>query len=194
MTFDLTGSLLIATPGIADPRFAHTLIYLCSHSAEGAFGLVVNRPVPGLGIGRVLDQLDLPEAADAPAGLKGHPVVAGGPVEPQRGFVLHGGLQDSAVEAADGQVLPDGLVLSASLEILRLIARGDAPEHWLLALGYSGWGAGQLEPELARNAWLTTGATRGLIFDPAPGDHQWRAALRSMGIDPITLSAVAGHA
>lgn len=190
MTFDLTGSLLIATPGMGDPRFVHALIYLCSHNTEGAFGLMLNRPVTGLCMGKVLDQVGIPESAALPERLIRRGVLSGGPVESQRGFVLH----DGADAGPDSQALPEGLALSASLDILRLIARGEGPKRWLLALGYAGWGAGQLEAEIAQNAWLTTGSSPALVFDPAPGEHQWQGALRSMGIDPISLSAVAGRA
>lgn len=190
MTFDLTGSLLIATPGMGDPRFVRALIYLCSHSAEGAFGLMLNRPVPGLHMGKVLEQVGIPETAALPEGLTRRCVLSGGPVESQRGFVLH----DGPATGPEGQGLPGGLVLSASLDILRLIARGEGPANWLLALGYAGWGAGQLESEIAQNAWLTTASNSTLVFEPAPGERQWQGALRSMGIDPISLSAVAGHA
>lgn len=186
MTFDLTGSLLISTPAMGDPRFSRSVIYLCDHGPDGAFGLVLNRPLPRLKLAQVLAQLGLgpvPALADAP-------VLSGGPVEMQRGFVLH----SAPALGAEGQDLPDGLVLSASMEVLRALARGEGPEHWLLALGYAGWGPGQLEGEIAQNAWLTCAASRSLIFDPSPGEHQWNAALRSMGIDPLSLSAVAGRA
>lgn len=186
MTFDLTGSLLIATPAMGDPRFVRSVIYLCAHGSEGAFGLILNRPVPGLRMGQVMGQVGIGDAL--PQGLARRPVLSGGPVEPQRGFVLHDGADPEA------QRLPGGLALSASLDILRDIARDGGPPRWLLALGYSGWGAGQLESELAQNAWLTVTATPALVFDPAPGEHQWQAALGLLGIDPISLSAVAGRA
>ncbi len=187
MDFNLTGSLLISTPAMGDPRFAHTVIYLCAHGSDGAFGLVLNRPLPRLRLADVLAQIGI-EASGPGATAR---VLAGGPVESQRGFVLHGPL---AGGDDSGQSLPDGLMLSASTEILRAIARGEGPEEWLLALGYAGWGAGQLEAEIAQNAWLTCAAPRALIFDAAPGEHQWHAALRSMGVDPMSLSAVAGRA
>ena len=185
---DLTGTLLISTPAMGDRRFAHSVIYLCAHSDEGAFGLVLNRPLKRVGMGDVLEQVGI----DSLAALQGRRVLSGGPVETQRGFVLH----DGAVVAGDasGQVLPDGLVLSASTDVLKAIARGEGPQHWLLALGYAGWGPGQLEGEIGQNAWLTCKAARALIFDPDPGDHQWNDALRSMGVDPLSLSAVAGRA
>ncbi len=187
MTLDLTGKLLISTPAMVDRRFNHSVIYICAHNPEGAFGLVLNRPLPHLSLGDVLEQIGI-EADDA---LADGPVLSGGPVETQRGFVLHG---DDGFEDEDAQPLPGGLMLSASTDILRAIATGTGPHQWLLALGYSGWGPGQLEDEIAQNAWLTTSAPRGLIFSDDPGEHQWNGALKSMGVDPVGLSAVAGRA
>lgn len=187
MGFDLTGSFLIATPAMGDPRFQYALVYLCAHGPDGAFGLVVNRAIPRLRLAQVLEQVGI-EPGTAPAAVREARVVAGGPVEGQRGFVLHSGADPT------GQALPGGLVLSASLDMLRGLARGQGPDRWLMALGYAGWGAGQLEGELADNAWLTSEAAPELIFDPAPGEHQWRAALKAMGIEPLSLSATAGRA
>lgn len=187
MTLDLTGMMLIATPAIGDPRFARSLIYICAHSDSGAFGLVVNRPVPMLRFGSVLEQIGIavdPATAD-------RPVLSGGPVETQRGFVLH---SDDGADAEGRQRLPGGLALSASTEILVEIARGAGPADWVLALGYAGWGPGQLEAELAQNAWLTRPTDRALLFAQARGEAQWAAALRAMGIDPAGLSAQAGRA
>lgn len=189
MTFDLTGKLLISTPAMGDPRFAHSVIYLCAHGAEGAFGLVLNRPLKRLRLAEVLTQLSIPgDRMNAAA-----PVLAGGPVETQRGFVLHSG-EGVQGDEPGGQKLPGGLVLSASTEVLRAIAAGRGPRQWVLMLGYAGWGPGQLEDEIGQNAWLTCAAPHALIFDPQPGDHQWSDALRSMGVDPVSLSAVAGRA
>jgi Putative transcriptional regulator len=187
MTFDLTGKLLISTPAMGDRRFTHSVIYLCAYGSEGAFGLVLNRPLPHLTLGDVLEQIGIEDESD----LGMTPVLSGGPVETQRGFVLH---VEGSAEDASAQTLPNGLMLSASTDVLRAIARGEGPQRWLLALGYAGWGPGQLEDEIAQNAWLTTAAPRELIFDQAPGEHQWNGALRSMGIDPLSLSAVAGRA
>ncbi|MEZ5752251.1 MAG: YqgE/AlgH family protein [Paracoccaceae bacterium] len=184
---NLTGTLLISTPSMGDPRFVHSIIYLCAHGADGAFGLVLNRPVPKIRVRDVLSQLEI----IADEGIAEVPVLAGGPVETQRGFVLHAADGDAG---PDTQALPEGLALSASTDMLRAIARGSGPSEWLLALGYAGWGAGQLEDEIGQNAWLTCKAPHGLIFDPAPGEHQWRGALKSMGIDPLSLSTVAGRA
>lgn len=192
MDFDLTGKLLISTPAMGDPRFAHSVILLCAHGAEGAFGLIVNRPLKQITMTEVLEQIDLPASAH----FKSRVVLSGGPVETQRGFVLHDGAPDGSKTGEDSaaQELENGLVLSASTDILNTIAEGAAPENWLLALGYAGWGPGQLEAELAQNAWLTCESASDLIFSPTPGTGQWHDALRSMGIDPLSLSAVAGRA
>lgn len=187
MTFDLTGELLISTPAMADPRFARSVVYMCAHSAEGAFGLVLNRPLPRLTIADVMEQIGF----TGEGVVASTPILSGGPVETQRGFVLHA----SATYAdPSGQRLPGGLVLSASVDTLKAIGKGAGPEPWLLALGYAGWGPGQLEHEIGQNAWLTCAALQTLVFDPQPGEHQWRYALKSMGIDPASLSAVSGRA
>jgi len=197
MTFDLTGKLLISTPAMGDPRFKHSVIYLCAHSVEGAFGLVINRPVPELSLASVLDQLNIPVSDTLPA----RPILAGGPVEAARGFVLFrctgtgsGGAGGEGLAGQAEAALPGGLSLSASPEILAAIARGEGPSDWFLALGYAGWGPGQLESEIAQNAWLTGDADGALLFSTTPGEHLWKKALLSMGIDPLGLSAVAGHA
>lgn len=187
MEFDLTGKMLISTPAMGDPRFERSLIYLCAHSSEGAFGLVVNRPVPNLHVREVLDQLSI-----AAAGLaEDRPVLLGGPVEPARGFVLH---RNDLESPGPSQALPQGLALSASTEVLTAIGEGQGPSAWALALGYAGWGEGQLEGELAQNAWLTCDAQDSLIFVDQPGEAQWHAALRTIGVDSRTLSATAGRA
>jgi len=187
MDFDLTGKLLISTPAMGDPRFEHSVIFLCAHTSEGAFGLVINRPVPRLKLTDVMQQIGI----SGTVSIGEYPILSGGPVETQRGFVLHGG---GIVDDPMGQELPGGLLLSASTDILKAISNGQGPADWLLALGYSGWGPGQLEAEITQNAWLTCAAPRTLIFDPKPGEHQWREALKSMGVDPVSLSAVAGRA
>lgn len=187
MSLNLTGSLLISTPAIGDPRFARSVIYLCAHSGEGAFGLIVNRPVPMLRLGMVLEQIGIaigPRTPDTP-------VLGGGPVETQRGFVLH---RDDGGPEENRQILPGGLALSASTEVLTAIATGEGPSEWLLALGYSGWGPGQLESELAQNAWLTGPADPALLFAAERGEGLWLRALREMGVDPLGLSAQAGRA
>ena len=183
---DLTGSILIAMPGMGDPRFERSVILICAHGADGAMGLIVNKPAPDLSFGDLLGQLGIPRAAEGRA-IRVH---VGGPVERGRGFVLHSGDYHSG---AGTMAVADGLAMTATLDILQDLAAGGGPVQALLALGYAGWGPGQLEGEIARNDWLTATPQQGLIF-AAEDSGKWAAALRSMGIDPLTLSATAGRA
>jgi putative transcriptional regulator len=183
---DLTGSLLIAMPGMGDPRFAHSVIYITAHSADGAMGLIVNKPAPDLKLSDVLDQL-LEGPAPADKSLCVH---IGGPVETGRGFVLHSDDYASQIETLK---VRDGFALTATLDILEDIAAGQGPAQALMMLGYAGWGPGQLEGEIAQNGWLTGPATRALVFELADA-QKWSAALEALGIDPLGLSATAGRA
>jgi putative transcriptional regulator len=180
----LEGQLLVAMPGITDPRFDRTVIFMCSHSAEGAMGLVINRQFQGLDFHALLDQLDLDSDSAA-----NRPVYAGGPVETGRGFVLHSSdfRQDSTLMVA-GDV-----ALTATVDILKALAEGAGPKNSLIALGYAGWAPGQLDRELTRNGWLTTPASHSLLFDTADQD-KWPRALAALGIDPSMLSGDSGHA
>ena len=188
MGFDLTGKMLISTPAMGDPRFERSVVFLCAYGPDGAFGLVLNRPLRQLSMAEVLEQIGIEPGGSLSGAEK---VLAGGPVESQRGFVLHDGGGDLD---PSGTEIPGGLTLSASTDVLKAIRAGTGPAHWLLALGYAGWGPGQLEQEIAQNAWLTGSAPHDLVFNANPGEHQWSAALRSMGIDPLSLSSVAGRA
>lgn len=183
---DLTGKLLIAMPGMPDPRFDRSVIYLCAHSAEGAMGLIVNKPVPDLTFADLLDQLRIHRTEDA----RPLPVHFGGPVEGGRGFVLHSG---DYTGNSSTLAVAEGFGMTATLDILEDIARGFGPARAVLALGYSGWGPGQLESEMVRNGWLTCDPTADLVFGP---DHArtWEASLRSVGVDPQALSSSAGRA
>jgi putative transcriptional regulator len=183
---ELAGQILIAMPGMADPRFDHSVILICAHSDEGAMGLIINKPMEDMSFSNLLDQLSIPRV---PKG-RDIRVLLGGPVERGRGFVLH-----SADWLAGKSTLevPGGLGMTATLDILEALARGGGPEMALLALGYSGWGPGQLEAEISRNDWLTAAAPGGLVFG-ADDRAKWTAALQSLGIDPRTLSASSGRA
>ena len=183
---DLTGSLLLAMPGMVDPRFVHSVIYLTAHSAEGAMGLMVNKPAADLKLSEVLDQL-VEGDSTAQSELGVH---IGGPVETGRGFVLHSSEYTSQIETM--KVAP-GFSLTATLDILEDIAAGKGPDKALMMLGYAGWGPGQLEGELAQNGWLTCAADASLVFD-LPDTQKWGAALDALGIDPLSLSASAGRA
>ncbi|MCU0816065.1 MAG: YqgE/AlgH family protein [Cypionkella sp.] len=183
---DLGGKLLVAMPGMGDPRFDRSVILLCAHSDEGAMGLIINKPTPDLSFAGLLEHLDI---SRAPAG-RDIRVHFGGPVERGRGFVLH---SDDYPMGASTMPVPGGLRMTATLDILEALARGEGPGSALLALGYSGWGPGQLEGEIARNDWLVCDAAPTLVFAADDGT-KWTGALRSMGIDPLTLSASAGRA
>lgn len=181
----LTGQLLIAMPAMEDPRFSGSVIYLCAHTEEGAMGLVINRPLARPSFEELLRQLEIVPVPPA----RHIRLWAGGPVDNGRGFVLH-----TADWTGEGSLrVNEQLALTASLDVLKAIAEGGGPREGLLALGYAGWGPGQLETELAQNAWLTVPAPEALVFDAAH-DTKWRRALAALRIDPLSLSAAAGHA
>ena len=182
----LSGKLLIASPLIGDARFDRTVIYVCSHDAETAMGIILNRPVTGLRLPDLLEQLDVSGGEHA----QDAPVLEGGPVDRDRGFVLH--TLDVDCGPATERVGTD-LGLTATQEILNALASDDAPAHALMALGYAGWGAGQLEDEISLNAWLVADADHGLIFDDQP-DEKWARALSKLGVTPEFLTASSGSA
>lgn len=187
---ELGGTTLIAMPGMGDPRFAKSVILVCAHSPDGAMGLIVNRPNPDLSFARLLEQLNIPRAtADSPD-ARDIRVHFGGPVERSRGFVLHS--PDYTAGRAT-MAVPGGFGMTATLDVLQAMAQGAGPRAALLALGYAGWGPGQLEAEITRNDWLTSDSTESLIFASDDGG-KWTLALRRMGIDPIALSASSGRA
>ncbi len=183
---DLTGQLLIAMPGMGDPRFARAVVFMCAHSQEGAMGLMINKPAGDMQLTEVFSRMDMAPAPQAATG----PVYYGGPVETERGFVLH---REAVGFGPDPLIVTGGYVLTATQDILAALADGTGPAPFLFALGYAGWAADQLEQEIAQNAWLTASATPALIFETAD-DAVWDAALRSIGIDPVSLSAAAGRA
>lgn len=183
---NLTGKMLIAMPGMGDPRFEHSVVLLCEHSAEGAMGLIVNKPNEDIDLAALLEQLDIEGARK----VEGGPVHFGGPVETGRGFVLHSPDYASVVTTVQVQ---DDLHMTATLDVLEDIGRGFGPAKYLLALGYSGWGAGQLEAEIAQNGWLTCDADARLVFD-LPNASKWQAALESIGVAALALSAEGGRA
>jgi putative transcriptional regulator len=180
----LTGQLLIAMPSMADPRFVQSVIFMCAHTAEGAMGIVVNRPLQQPSFEDLLKQLDIEPLPPA----RRIRLCSGGPVENARGFVLH-----TADWTGEGSLRVDAaLALTASLDILKAIAGGGGPRAGLLALGYAGWGPGQLDNELTHNAWLFGPADETLVFDE-DHDTKWRRALAKLRIDPGSLSGAAGH-
>jgi putative transcriptional regulator len=189
----LDGQLLVAMPGMPDNRFARSVIYVCAHSEEGAMGIIVNRPARKVTFSELLVQLDVIKADEAirlPAQAGSVQVLKGGPVETGRGFVLHSNdfFIDNSTLPIDG-----GVSLTATIDILRAIARGAGPDRALLALGYAGWSAGQLEAELQDNGWLNIPADSALIFDEALGS-KYERALHKVGVDLKRLSSDSGHA
>lgn len=187
----LDGQFLIAMPGMFDTNFARTVIFICAHSDDGAMGFILNRPqqLTFPDVLMHLDILDEDEAIRLPAMTRDFQIQAGGPVETGRGFVLHSDdyLSDSSIPVSDD------ICLTATLDIVRAISRGEGPHRATMMLGYAGWGPGQLETEITQNGWLTCPARDELIFDKALGDKYDRA-LALMGVSPAMLSIEAGHA
>lgn len=187
---DLKHQFLIAMPAMADTNFERSVIYVCDHSERGALGLVINRPTD-LTLGKLFDKVDLKLEISL---RRNDPVYFGGPVNTERGFVLHGtGSTHSAALYSSTLAISDEISLTTSKDVLEAIAEGQGPDKVLVTLGYSGWGAGQLESEIAQNAWLTVDAAPQIIFD-TPADEKYNAALRLLGVDSSQLTAHAGHA
>lgn len=184
---DLTGQLLIAMPGLADPRFQGSVVLICRHSTEGAMGLILNKPMTEVTFAAILSQLDIPQKG----GIPDMAICYGGPVDTRRGFVLHS--TEYQPDNAENLAINDDFALSATTEILRDIAAGLGPARRFMALGYAGWSAGQLEDEIGENSWLTAAAPPDLVFGARIND-KWSAALSSLGISPLTLSSQAGRA
>jgi putative transcriptional regulator len=184
----LSGQLLVAMPTMSDRRFRRSVIYMCSHSAEGAMGLIVNQRSPDVSLGDLVDQLGLGESG-ADAFLE-QSVLNGGPVSTERGFVLH--TNDYFADEAT-LAISDGICLTATIEILKAMAAGQGPRRSVLALGYSGWAPGQLEAEIGANGWLNCPADRDLIFDPDL-ELKYVRALSKIGVELSHLHSEAGHA
>ncbi|WP_417317070.1 YqgE/AlgH family protein [Emcibacter sp.] len=189
----LEGQLLLAMPGMTDPRFDHSVIYVCSHNEEGAMGLIINKRTTSIDFLSLLDQLDID--VDSDLGDSDNPVLnrimlhAGGPVEIGRGFILHSAdyVQDSTL------IVSETIALTATVDILSAIARGEGPQDYIIALGYSGWGAGQLEQEMQQNSWLNIEADEELVFR-TDLELKWPRAMAKLGVDVSLLSMDSGHA
>ena len=189
----LDGQLLIAMPAMGDPRFARSVIYLCAHSADGAMGIIINQRAPNISFTELLEQLNIVPTEDRislPSALHAMAVHLGGPVETGRGFVLHSA---DYFKAESTLPIDESVCLTATIDILRDIAKGAGPTKALLALGYAGWAPGQLESEIQANGWLNCPADPVLIFDPEV-DRKYSRALDKIGIDPVRLVNDAGHA
>lgn len=198
---NLTHHFLIAMPGVRDAQFARSVVYVCEHNERGTLGLIVNKP-SDITLGQLFDKLDLPlQRAD----LATQPVLQGGPVQTDRGFVLHEVVHASAVEGtqqaqeqdetlyASTLRIPGGLEMTTSKDVLEALATGGGPQRLLITLGYSAWGEGQLESELRENAWLTVGADLAVLFD-TPVSERYDRALALLGLQSWMLTAEAGHA
>lgn len=183
---DLTGQCLIAMPGMGDERFSHSVVLMCSHSEEGAMGLIFNKATADVTMASLLEQVSL----EARPEHHEQPVHFGGPVETGRGFVLHGRDYASPVSTLD---VSTDLRMTATLDVLEAISKNEGPQQFLVCLGYSGWGAGQLEGELAQNAWLTCPSDAALVFE-TPVAQIWSTALERIGVPALALSAEAGRA
>ena len=180
----LAGRLLLAMPDMPDLRFRRSVIAMCIHDEGGALGIALGEPVQELGLHELLESFDI-----VPSGVMDMPVLAGGPMEPRRGFVLHGTdwLTDDSI------VIGEDLALTGSLEVLRAIGSGVGPQRFLVALGYAGWGRGQLERELSNPGWFLSATSPRALFD-TPAEGRWSQAFSSEGIDPAMLAATSGEA
>ncbi len=191
---NLTHHFLIAMPGLQDAVFGHSVVYLCEHSERGALGLVINKP-SDLSLKHLFEKVELPLKRDD---LSNTPVFQGGPVQTERGFVLHdavvaeGGEPGESIYAST-MTIPGGLEMTTSKDVLEALSTGAGPRRVLVSLGYSSWGEGQLESEIAENTWLTVGADPAVIFD-TPVDERYRKALSLLGLELWMLSPEAGHA
>jgi putative transcriptional regulator len=181
----LTGQLLIAMPAMDTPQFVQSVIFMCAHTPNGAMGIVVNRPLTKPSFDDLLEQLEVQPTPPA----RRISLFRGGPVDAARGLVLH----TTDWTSGDSMLVDDRVALTASLDVLKAIADGGGPEQGLLALGYAGWGPGQLDREMQENAWLTAPATLDLLFD-RNHDTKWRRAMAQLKVDPLLLSGTAGHA
>jgi putative transcriptional regulator len=186
---DLTNQFLIAMPGMADETFSGTVIYLCEHTERGALGLVINKPID-ITLKNLFEKVEL--ALDRPE-LAEQPVYFGGPVQTERGFVLHERQGPEGAGYSSTLSIPGGLEMTTSRDVLEALANGAGPSRLLVTLGFAGWSAGQLEDEILRNGWLTVNADPAVIFD-TPTEQRYQRALELLGFDPRMLSQVAGHA
>jgi putative transcriptional regulator len=182
---NLTGHLLIAMPAMQDPNFARTVTYICEHSDQGTLGIVVNRPL-NIDLGEVFSQLELENCDEE---ISSRPVLHGGPVHMERGFVIH----ETDESWENSTAINDLIQVTTSKDILIAMAHGQGPKRATVALGYAGWGAGQLEAEIAENSWLNTPANAQIIFD-IPFKDRWQKSAELLGIDLSTMSPEAGHA
>jgi putative transcriptional regulator len=186
---DLTNQFLIAMPGMADDTFSGSVVYLCEHNEKGALGLVINKPID-IKLKNLFEKVELSLDREE---LAEQPVYFGGPVQTERGFVLHEKLAEGTALYNSTMSVPGGLEMTTSKDVLEAVSSGAGPKRMLVTLGYSGWQAGQLEDELGRNGWLTVDADPAVIFD-TPIEQRYDRAVSLLGFDPRMLSQEAGHA
>ena len=182
---NVTDHFLIAMPGLGDPNFKRTVTYMCQHDAEGALGVVINRPTE-LKLGELFKQMDIDAGQES---ITGVPIFYGGPVQPECGFVIH----EPRGDWESSLRVTDSIALTTSKDVLEAIAKGQGPKRMVVALGYAGWGEGQLEREMVENAWLNAPAENSILFD-LPTEQRWKSAAERMGVDISILSSTAGHA
>ncbi|MGB4107680.1 MAG: YqgE/AlgH family protein [Alphaproteobacteria bacterium] len=185
----LTGKLLLAMPGLGDPRFYRAVIFMCAHDEKGAMGLVINHVLPGIEFKSLLEQLRMSSDIRIDLANLDMPVLCGGPVEAARGFILH----SRDFSQKDTVTVGDAYGITGTVEALKVIAGGGGPDRLLFLLGYAGWGPGQLDREIQENSWLVADPDPNIIFHAAP-DEKWTMAVQKLGFDPGMLSSVAGRA
>ena len=187
-TLNLANHFLIAMPAMQDPIFGGTVVYVCEHNENGVLGVVINKPTD-MTMEVRFDRIDLKLAAGSDAPIINEPIMFGGPVQDDRGFVLH----TPGARYSSSLTVTDEIAFTTSIDVLEAVAKGDGPERLLVSIGYSGWSPGQLEDEIGRNGWLTVGASADILFD-FPIEQRYVAAIKLLGIDPLMLASEAGHA
>ncbi|MBB5367898.1 MULTISPECIES: YqgE/AlgH family protein [unclassified Janthinobacterium] len=187
-TLNLANHFLIAMPAMQDPVFGGTVVYVCEHNENGVLGVVINKPTD-MTMEVLFDRIDLKLAGGSEAPIVNEPIMFGGPVQDDRGFVLH----TPGARYSSSLTVTDEVAFTTSIDVLEAVAKGDGPERMLVSIGYSGWSPGQLEDEIGRNGWLTVGASADILFD-FPIEDRYVAAIKLLGIDPLMLASEAGHA
>ncbi|SIQ27963.1 putative transcriptional regulator [Janthinobacterium sp. TND4EL3] len=187
-TLNLANHFLIAMPAMQDPIFGGTVVYVCEHNENGVLGVVINKPTD-MTMEVLFDRIDLKLAAGTDTPIINEPIMFGGPVQDDRGFVLH----TPGARYSSSLTVTDEIAFTTSIDVLEAVAKGDGPERMLVSIGYSGWSPGQLEDEIGRNGWLTVGASADILFD-FPIEQRYVAAIKLLGIDPLMLASEAGHA
>lgn len=187
-TLNLANHFLIAMPAMQDPIFGGTVVYVCEHNENGVLGVVINKPTD-MTMEVLFDRIDLKLVAGSDTPIINEPIMFGGPVQDDRGFVLH----TPGARYSSSLTVTDEVAFTTSIDVLEAVAKGDGPERMLVSIGYSGWSPGQLEDEIGRNGWLTVGASADILFD-FPIEQRYVAAIKLLGIDPLMLASEAGHA